>query len=168
MSNPRKWGTITFFSVFSRRCCQPPQESHVHDRNICLQLPIMDFLAVQHLDKFRFLNFDHTTVCVKYGKTLISYHYFFKAHLLFCTTRDHLNQDLVFHFNGFVLHWIGIFVWPWLICEASQRISVHGRVNFFISWKYPFFKKISNKFLTIYMSGSEVFFRFDGCHFFGV
>ena len=82
----RKLGTIIFFFIFSRRCCHPLQEFHLHYRNFCLPLPIKSFLLIQHLDKFKFLNFYHTSVCIRYGKTLISdsmIHYFFKGHLLF-------------------------------------------------------------------------------------
>ena len=95
---------MIIFSIFSRRCCQSPQESHANDRNICSQLAIRGFLPIQHLDKFIFLNFDLTSVFAKYGKTLISdpvIYFFFKGRLLFCTKREHLNHGLLFHSNRF-------------------------------------------------------------------
>ena len=155
---PHKWETINLFSVFSRKCWQPSHEPHVHDREICFQLLIRGFLSIQLLDKFRYFNFDHNCICVRYEKTLIGdrmIHYFFKRHLLFCIKREQLSNDIAFHFSSFVLHSIGIFLWLWLICETFPRISVHGlcMVKFFISWKYLFFKKIGNKFFTLCLNG---------------
>ena len=124
-----------------------------------LQLPIGGFLPVQHLDKFRFLNFDYTSVCVKYGKTL-SYPmnlHFFKGHLLFYFLFQQFCFALDCNFSLTLIH-------SW----HSPAISAHRRVKFLIPWKYPFFKKIGNKFLTLCMSGSKVFFKFDRCYFFRV